>query len=226
VLLLVLVFLSWIERIPQPVLAAIVIHAVSKSLRVGVFRDYFRWQRDRLIAVAAVLAVMFFGVLNGLLAAIAVSVAMLLKSLASPRLSVLAKAGAHDYVNVARYARAVAVPGMLILRPEEPLFFANAEPLLTQARARVLATPGTHTVILSLEESPDLDSTALEALSEFCAWLRARGLALRLARLKELAREALLYARIAELPAATLEYSSVDDAVRGESVSPDHLPGD
>ncbi len=37
VLLLVVLFLPWIERIPAPVLAAIVIHAVSKSLRPGMF---------------------------------------------------------------------------------------------------------------------------------------------------------------------------------------------
>src|ERR1700745_3057202 len=47
VLLLLALFLRWIERIPEPVLAAIVIHAVSKSLRLGVFANYFRWQRDR-----------------------------------------------------------------------------------------------------------------------------------------------------------------------------------
>ena len=41
----------------------------------GVFRNYFRWQRDRLVALAAVLAVMVFGVLNGLLVAIAFSLA-------------------------------------------------------------------------------------------------------------------------------------------------------
>ena len=49
VLALVLLFLPWIERIPGPVLAAIVIHAVSKSLRVAVFRPYFKWRRDRLV---------------------------------------------------------------------------------------------------------------------------------------------------------------------------------
>ncbi len=224
VLLAVLLFLRWIERIPQPALAAIVIHAVSKSMRPGVFRDYFRWRRDQLVVVSSVLAVMIFGVLNGLLVAIALSLAMLLKSLASPRLSVLGRVGAHDYVSVERYARAAAEPGMLILRPEAPLFFANAEPLLAQARA--LAAPGTKIVILSLEETPDLDSTALEALSEFCLWLSARGIGLRVARLKELAREALLRAQLPVLPAATLDYWSVDDAVRGERVSPDRAPGE
>src|SRR6202030_2344549 len=186
-------------------------------------RDYFRWQRDRLVVVAAVLAVMIFGVLNGLLAAIAFSLALLLKSLASPRLSVLGRVGAHDYVSVERFPNAVTVPGVLVLRPEAPLFFANAEPLLAQARQRVLTAPGTRVVVLSLEESPDLDSTALEALEEFCSWLNARGGALRLARLKERAREALLRAKLAHLRTTALDYPSVDDAVRGRGVRPNQL---
>ena len=218
VLLSVLAFLPWIERIPQPVLAAIVIHAVSKSLRPGVFANYFRWQRDRQVALAAVLAVMIFGVLNGLLAAIAFSLAWLLKSLASPRITVLGRAGAHDYVNVERFPQAVRTPGLLVLRPEEPVFFGNAEPLLLRARELVRATPGTRTVVLSFEESPDLDSTAIETLGEFCAWLAARGIELRVARLRHTVRDALLRAQL--LPATVLDYSSVDDAVRGERVTP------
>ncbi len=217
VLLLVLLFLRWIERIPEPVLAAIVIHAVSKSLRLSVFRNYFRWRRDRLIVLAAVLAVMIFGVLNGLLAAIVFSLAMLVRSLAAPRLSVLGRVGAHDYVSVTRFPEAVTRPDVLILRPEELLFFANAEPLLTQARERVLAQPAVRVLILSLEESPDLDTTALEALSEFCSWFRARGGELRLARLKENTRDALARAQV---PAGSLDYSSVDDAVQDRHVLP------
>jgi len=220
VLALVLLSLRWVERIPEPALAAIVVHAVGKSLRPGVFADYFRWQRDRLLVVATVLTVMVFGVLNGLLAGIAFSLALLLKSLASPRLSVLGRVGAHDYVSLARFAHAVSTPGVLIVRPEQPLFFANAEPLLAQVRQRALAAPDWKLVILSLEESPDLDSTTLEALEEFCSWLAARGVQFRVARLKELAREALLRAKLAHLPASALDYSSVDDAVRGEGVSP------
>ena len=218
--LLVAVLLRWIERIPEPVLAAIVIHAVSRSLRFGVFANYFRWQRDRQVALAAVLAVLLFGVLNGLLAAIAFSVAWLLRSLASPRLSVLGRVGGHDYVNLERFPQAVRTAGLLVLRPEEPLFFANAEPLLAAARARVLAQPATRLAVLSLEESPDLDSTALETLGDFCGWLAARGIELRVARLRHTVRDALLRAQLPQLPAATLDYSSVDDAVRGEGVTP------
>ena len=220
ILVLVLLFLRFIERIPEPVLAAIVIHAVSKSLRPGVFSNYLRWRRDRLIALAAVLAVMVFGVLNGLLAAIAFSLAMLVRSLATPRLSVLGRVGEHDYVSVKRFAEAVTVPGILVVRPEEPLFFANAEPLMTQVRELLQAQPAARVLVLSLEESPDLDSTALEALAEFCGWFAARGGVLRLARLKENARDALVRAHVAQLGDGTLDYSSVDDAVRGHCVTP------
>ena len=220
VLLLVLLFLKWIERTPAPVLAAIVIHAVSKSLRFGVFRNYIRWHRDVPIALAAVLAVMIFGVLNGLLAAIAFSLAMLIRSLASPRLSVLGRVGEHDYVSVERFPAAVTVPGMLVLRPEAPLFFANAEPLVSQVRQQVLRAGGVKVVILSLEESPDLDGTTLEVLDELCGWLGGRGVELRVARPKERARDALARANLALLPARALDYSSVDDAVRGERVTP------
>jgi sulfate permease, SulP family len=145
---------------------------------------------------------------------------MLLRSLASPRLSVLGRVGTHDYVSVTRFPNALTVPDMLVLRPEEPLFFANAEPLLTQIQERVLAAPAAKLIVLSLEDSPDLDSTALEALGEFADWLAAHGRELRLARLKESSRDALTRAVLKVLPPGALDYSSVDDAVRGECVSP------
>ena len=215
VLTLVLLFLPWIERIPDPILAAIVIHAVSKSLRIAVFEPYFRWQRDRLVTLTAVAAVLAFGMLDGLLAAIAFSLAMLLHSLASPRMSVLGRMGAHDFVSVERFPQAACPPGILVLRPEEPLFFANAEPLLARVRHRILQHADARVVVLSLEESPDLDGTALESLGEFAAWLETRHIELRLARLKEASRDGLLRANFKQLPASGLDYHSVDDAASG-----------
>ena len=214
---LVLVCLPFIERIPEPVLAAIVIHAVGKSLRLGPLQTYFLWKRDRLITVIAIFAVLAFGMLNGLLFAIAFSLAMLLQALARPRLSELGRLGAHDYVSIERFPKATRTADIMVLRPEEPLLFANADPVLSLARLKVQHVPSPKVVVLSLEESPDLDGTSLESLAEFSAWLHKRNVELRLARLKDGARDALLRAGIAQLPATTLEYSSVDDAVRGDT---------
>jgi SulP family sulfate permease len=215
ILALVLVCLPYIERIPEPILAAVVIHAVSKSLRLTPLRTYFRWRRDRLISVIAIVAVLAFGMLNGLLFAIAFSLAMLLRTLARPRLSELGRLGAHDYVSIERFPNTQRTAEVLVLRPEEPLLFANADPMLALARARVQQIAPVKLVVLSLEESPDLDASSLESLSEFSTWLAQRHIELRLARLKDNTRDALLRADIVQLPAATLEYSSVDDAVSG-----------
>ena len=216
ILALVLLCLPYIERIPQPVLAAVVIHAVSKSLRLGPLKTYFRWRRDRLITVTAIVAVLVFGMLNGLLFAIAFSLAMLLQTLARPRLSELGRLGAHDYVSLKRFPKATRTPDVLVLRPEEPLLFANADPVLALARLTIQRVPSPKLVVLSLEESPDLDGSSLESLAEFSAWLQKRQVELRLARLKDSARDALLRAGLVQLPATALEYSSVDDAVRGD----------
>ncbi len=214
ILLLVLVCLPYIERIPAPVLAAIVIHAVSKSLRLAPLRTYFRWRRDRLIAVIAIIAVLVFGMLNGLLFAIAFSLAMLLRALARPRLAELGRLGAHDFVSIERFPNTQRNPDILVLRPEEPLLFANADPVMALARAKVQRAR-VKLVVLSLEESPDLDSSSLESLAEFSAWLAQRHIELRVARLKDSARDGLLRANILQLPASALDYSSVDDAVSG-----------
>ncbi len=220
VLLMVLFLLPWIERIPMPVLAAIVIHAVSKSLRLSVFTPYLRWHRDRLVALAAVLAVLAVGILNGLLFAIAFSLIMLLRRLASPRLSVLGRlADSHDFVDVTAHAAAREVPGVLIARPEEPLFFAHAEAVLAQVRHRAADRQGLRVVVLSLEESPDLDGTVLESLGDFAAWLDTRGIVLRVARLKDAAREALERMALPQLPPQALEYWSVEDAVLASASS-------
>jgi SulP family sulfate permease len=218
VLLMVLLLLRWIERIPEPVLAAIVIHAVSKSWRLAVFKPYLHWKRDRLVALAAVLAVLALGILNGLLVAIAFSLVMLLRQLAAPRISVLGRLdGGHDFVSVAVHPEAQEMPGVLILRPEEPLFFVNAETIFEQARQQAQRRADLRKVILSLEESPDLDSTALESLADFDAWLSARHIELRVARLKDASRTLLLRAALPQLPASALDYWSVEDAALADT---------
>ena len=211
VLALVLLCLPWIELTPQPVLAAVVIHAVSHTLSLSVFRPYFAWRRDRFVVVAAAVAVVALGVLNGLLAGIAISLAMTLRGLSEPRLTQLGRKGdGHDYLNL-EHDGVVAVPGVLILRPEAPLFFANVERMLSEMRRRI-ADNAPRAFVLSLEETPDLDGTTIEALAAFTAEQGAAGRTTVLARLKDPVL-ALLQSAMAGQATTLLEAGSVDDAV-------------
>ena len=211
VLALVALCLPWIALIPAPVLAAVVIHAVSHTLSLSAFRPYFAWRRDRFVVVAAAVAVVALGVLDGLLAGIAISLAMTLRGLSEPRMTQLGRYGqGHDYLNLSHDGVA-AVPGVLILRPEAPLFFANVERMLSEIRKRI-ADNAPRAFVLSLEETPDLDGTAIEALAAFAAEQAAAGRAMVLARLKDPVL-ALLQHAMAGQATTRLEAGSVDDAI-------------
>lgn len=215
VALLVWQLLPWMERIPQPMLAAIVMHAVGHSLNWRTLQPYFVWRRDRALVITAFIAVIVLGVLDGLLLSIVLSIALLLKRMAQARVSELGRlAHSHDFVDRQRHPEAVAVPHVLIVRPEEGLFFGNADAVMADIGARVARAPGLKALILSLEECPDLDSTSVEALSELARQLAHAEVQLRLARVKDGVRELLQLVQIPGLEPTAYTAWSVDDAVQ------------
>ncbi|HEY4081027.1 MAG TPA: SulP family inorganic anion transporter [Burkholderiaceae bacterium] len=219
VLALVAAALPWIELTPQPVLAAVVVSALSHALSLEAFKPYFRWRRDRVVVLAAALAVIVLGVLNGLLIGIAASIAMAFRDFSSPRLSELGQLGdGHDFLNLAAHKEARAIPGLLIMRPEAALFFANVDSVLAQLLRRVEADRP-RAVVLSLEETPDLDGTAIEAVQDFAARMTAQGIRLLIARVKDPVAAVLQAPSPQALSEQILVAGSVDDAVRRLALS-------
>lgn len=219
VLVVVLTLLSYMALIPLPILAAIVIYAVTHTLSLGTLKVYFRWHRDRVVLLCAIAAVLLFGVLPGLLVAVGASLLMTLSGFSQHRVAVLGRLGeGHDFVDICAHPEAKQIPGMLIMRPETPLFFANAEQIMAHVQHRIerlsrQAEGPPHVVILSLEESPDLDGTSIDALMELARFARTRGIELLLARLHEPVKRVLARAEVPNLPDPELTNWSVDDAV-------------
>lgn len=190
-LLLALFAGGWIARIPEPILAAVVIAALTHALSPAPVFRLFRINRDQGIALAAAAGVLAFGVLDGMLVAVALSIANLLYDLSHPSISELGRLGdSHDFVDIARHKEASALPGLAIFRPNAPLIFANAESVLFAIAERALKRDA-HCIVLSLEESNDLDSTAVEALGEFTGQLGKAGRHVILARVHDRVREVL-----------------------------------
>ncbi len=214
-LIVVLLLLPLIAYTPQAALAAIVIHAVSHTLKPAPLLACFRWHRDRFVVVAAVLAVLFLGVVNGLLLAIGISIVMTLRRFSESRLSELGRLNhGHDFVSTHVRPEAKPEPGFLIVRPEEPLFFANIERILQEVSTRVSSRPDIHTILLSLEESPDLDSSSVESLNDFCLAQTKAGKRVVFARVKDAAQTVLARANLPSMPVSREWGLSVDDAVQ------------
>jgi MFS superfamily sulfate permease-like transporter len=207
---LVLVATPWIALLPEPVLAAVVVAALTHALDPTPFTRLWKLDRDQYVAAGAALGVLMFGVLDGMLIAIALSIAAMVRRLAAPQLVELGQlASGHDFVDVARHADAVRIPGVAIWRPAEPLFFANAERVLGEIEVRLRAVPNIHALVLSLEESFDIDSTALDALTEFGQRIAKAGCRLRLARVHDHVRDLLTKAG-ADAMASASSYSVAD----------------
>lgn len=215
-LIIILTVLPYIEWIPEPVLAAIVIFTMATTLTLSSFKLYFSWKIDRLLIVSSVLAVLLLGVLQGLMIAIAISLLMMLRQNSKSTVSILGRLGqSHDFVSLAVFPEAQPVPGILILRPDQAMFFANADRILLQAREIIDSTKlPVHTVILSLEQTPDLDATSVEALRDFFAEMRKEKKKLILARLKNPVHEVLQSTLSAQFPDVSLSRLSVERAVR------------
>jgi MFS superfamily sulfate permease-like transporter len=212
IVVVMLTCLPLMADMPEPVLGAIVVHAVGHMLRPAVFTPYFTWHRDRLLALAAVAAVLWLGVLDGLLMSIGASLFMTLRGLAQARVAVLGRLGdSHDFVDIGHAPQARPEAGMLILRPEAPLFFGNVESLMEQVGRELARHPDARTLILSLEESPNLDGTCVEALLELSLALARSGQGLMLARLKGPVEQVL---RRAAWHEGGMTVLSIDDAVR------------
>lgn len=184
VLLLVGTCLPLLAATPEPVLAAIVIASMAPSLNPGPLRLYFSIRRSRLSALAAALGAVFFGVLDGLVLGMAMSFVTALLQLGKGQVRELGQMASHPgaFVDREEFPAALPVPGLLILRPEEALAFANAEGVMQSIRHR-LAQSGARVLVLSLERSPDLDGGSLESLVELIRSLREQQVQLLLVRL-------------------------------------------
>ena len=216
VLLIVMTVLPYIALTPEPILAAIVIHALARGLSLQPLGRYFIWRRDRVLVMCAVGAVLVLGVLDGLLVSVAISVLLMLKQMSAANIQILGRIdGGHDFVDVQRHPAAETVPGVLVVRPDEALFFANVERILGAALHLIRHPPAPiHTVILSLEESPDLDGTSIEAMQEFFVRVHNEGKRLILARLKDSAESVLSALPEVRANGVMLSGLSVDGAVQ------------
>jgi high affinity sulfate transporter 1 len=179
---------------PTAALGAMVVYAAVRLIDIAAFRRLAKFRRSELIlALLTALAVLVFGVLYGVLAAVGLSILDLLRRVARPHDSVLGfvpgVAGMHD---IADYPQAQLEPGLLVYRYDAPLFFANAEDFRTRAMAAVDANPDpVRWFVLNAEANVEVDLTALDAVDQLRRDLTRRGIVFAMARVTWHLREAL-----------------------------------
>jgi high affinity sulfate transporter 1 len=171
--------------LPRAVLSAIVVNAVWKLMDFPALRRYARVRRNDIVAaVVAVVGVLAFGPLNGLLLAVAGSVLGLVFRSSRVDVEVMGKVP-HEkaaWGSVRNHAERATYPGVMVLRIDVPIFWVTAAPVHDSVLALVDSAPGTRALVLDLEATNQMDTTSADALADLLAALRQRGVDLYLVR--------------------------------------------
>lgn len=177
--LITMLFLApMIGLMPQATLAAVVIVYSVGLIKPAEFLEILRVRRTEFIwALIAFAGVMLVGTLKGILVAIIASIVALAYQVANPHLHVL---GRKPGTNVFRprseeHPEDESFEGMLMLRPEGRIFFANAEQLAHKVRLHV-EEEHPRIVVLDMRAVFDLEYTALKMLIEAEKKNRERGI--------------------------------------------------
>jgi len=181
-------FTGLFRNLPEPVLAAIILMAAKHLVKVDELRELQAASRlEFAIALVALLGVLTFGPLQGLLLAAIGSLVMLIARASRPAVAVLARDPTSGrYVNKARYPAARQTPSVLVLRSAGAWVYFNAEQIRRQFLDFVSqAELPVETVVIDCSVVPTIDVTALATLRTFAAAMKRQGIAVRLAELRD-----------------------------------------
>lgn len=177
-----------VRNMPQSALAAIVIVASISLFDLAELRHFWAIRKSEFaMAVVCILGVVLVGVLEGIIIAVVLSILQFFERSWRPYAAVLGEPeGLDGYHDIARYPEAKQTPGLLMIRWDAPLFFANANLFRKLVRDLVASTePTPYWVLVAAEPVTDVDTTAADMLVDLDLELNAAGIHLILAELKD-----------------------------------------
>jgi sulfate permease, SulP family len=181
-----------IEPLPQAVLGVVVVAAAIGLIDV---EDVLKLKRVRTwelgLAISAFAGVLLFGLLDGIIVAVGLSIGVFVYRAVRPHDAVLGAVEDIDgYHDITRLERAQTLPGLVVYRFDAPIFFPNALYFRQQVLGLVArAEPTPRWVLLNAEAVTYVDATAIDMLLGLRAELADAGILLAVARAKGMLRD-------------------------------------
>jgi high affinity sulfate transporter 1 len=211
-----LVFLTGLlHNLPMVVLAAIVLVAVRGLVDVESLRHLWRVSRFEFgISMVALAGVLLFGILNGVLLAVIVSLLLLVASAARPHVAFLGRIpGTSKFSDSLRHPDNEAIPGVLVFRVEASLLYFNVEHVQSAVSARIQATDSLRLVVCDLSNSPYVDVAGASMLASLHKNLTPRGVRLRIVEARSRTRDLLRAEGLEEQVGYLGRHMSIEQAV-------------
>lgn len=166
-------------------LAALIVVAVWQLIDLHHLRMTWAFDRtDGVAQVVTIVGVLALGIEPGLLLGAGTALALFLYRTSRPHIAVVGRmAGSEHFRNIRRHP-VQTFPGVLLLRVDESLYFANAPFVENELQTRILETPNLRAVVLIMSGVNGVDSSGLEVLTGIERVLAETGVALHLAEVK------------------------------------------
>src|SRR6476620_3003918 len=216
-MLLIVLFVSGALRyLPQPVLAAIVLMAVTGLFKLSALKHF--WRADRaefVVALAALLGVLGSGLLRGVMIGAVISLVQLLRAASRPNVAFLGRIpGTRRFSDMARHSDNESVPGALLVRVESSLLYFNAEHVRDTVAARLRAEPTLpKLIVLDLSAAPRVDLQSAQALGDLSNELIGKGLQFQAVEARSSVRDRLRNEGVDSKLGGINRFRSVADAV-------------
>ena len=181
-----------VKNMPESALAAIIIAASLSLFDVAELRRLWTVRKSEFVlALIALLGVALVGVLQGIVIAVVISIFQLFEKAWRPYTAVLGKpesiAGYHD---IEHFPDAVQIPGLLMIRWDAPIIFANAGLFRKKLQVLIAQTePNPVWIVIAAEPINEIDITAGDMLVDLDLELNAAGIHLIFAELKSSVKE-------------------------------------
>jgi MFS superfamily sulfate permease-like transporter len=202
---LLLIAPDLLRNLPTTTLAAVVIASAVALIEIADLRRIYRIQRwEFWLSIGCLAGVAVLGAIPGIGLAIVIAVIEFLWDGWRPHSAVLGRVeGVKGYHDIARHPGARLVPGLVLLRWDAPLFFANAELFQNRALDAVAASPTpVRWLVVAAEPVTSVDVTAADMLTELDETLHVAGIELCFAEMKGPVKDKLkrfgIFARLGE----------------------------
>ncbi len=185
ILLLAVIFFSpWFERIPKAALAAIILMAIYRLVRVRHIINTWRYDRgDGIAELVTLIGVLILGIEEGITLGIILTIGSQLRKNSQPHIAVVGGDAGGQVMQSSKHS-VETWHHLLLVRIEESITFANIHSIEEYLETELKKKPNTRHVVLICTSVNDIDATALEALGHFNRSLQQAGKSLNISEAK------------------------------------------
>jgi sulfate permease, SulP family len=180
-----LVLMPLFHHLPQAVLAAIIIIAVTGLMDFAMPRRLWRYSKaDAAALILTFVAVLAVGIAKGIFIGVASTIILHLWRTSRPHMAVVGRVPNTEHFRNVRRHKVQTLPHVLLLRIDESLYFANAKHIEDFVLGAAAERPQLRHLVLICNAINFIDASALETLSDLRTRMRDAGIQLYLSEVK------------------------------------------